>query len=230
MGDGRVPLERRGSDSWGGPGLPPLHPPGREHPNTALSCCPSPPLPCPHRFNWKAGAPLGWGIPGRGPPRGSSWSGVGVGESPKAPSTVTPAGDRSVNGCWLSSCLRAPCCPEGLRRFWLRSQLAHGKERGSHILMKPPGLGLQRWSPLSSLRHTRHPTAKKLYTTCPETPSTKLLPPHPHPGARGPKPPTHLVRIHRMNTSPQKETQRPPEPSLPHACPEEPFRSLAEQV
>lgn len=74
------------------------------------------------RFNWKAGAPLGWGIPGRGPPRGSSWSGVGVGESPKAPSTVTPAGDRSVSGCWLSSCLRAPCCPEGLRRFWLRSQ------------------------------------------------------------------------------------------------------------
>lgn len=74
------------------------------------------------RFNWKAGAPLGWGIPGRGPPRGSSWSGVGVGESPKAPSTVTPAGDKSVSGCWLSSCLRAPCCPEGLRRFWLRSQ------------------------------------------------------------------------------------------------------------
>lgn len=74
------------------------------------------------RFNWKAGAPLGWGIPGRGPPRGSSWSGMGVGESPKAPSTVTPAGDKSVSGCWLSSCLRAPCCPEGLRLFWLRSQ------------------------------------------------------------------------------------------------------------
>lgn len=70
------------------------------------------------------------GIPGRGPPRGSSWSGVGVGESPKAPRTVTPAGDRSVSGCWLSSCLRAPCCPEGLRRFWLRSQLVHQKERG----------------------------------------------------------------------------------------------------
>lgn len=84
--------------------------------------------PCPHRFNWKAGAPLGWGIPGRGPPRGSSWSGVGVGESPKAPSTVTPAGDRSVSGCWLSSCLRAPCCPEGLRRFWLRSQLVHRRK------------------------------------------------------------------------------------------------------
>lgn len=80
--------------------------------------------PYPHRFNWKAGAPLDWGIPGRAPPRGSSWSGVGVGESPKAPSTVTPAGDRSVSGCWLSSCLKAPCCPEGLRRFWLRSQLA----------------------------------------------------------------------------------------------------------
>lgn len=98
-------------------------PPSPSHPTGPL------PSHCPHRFNWKAGAPLGWGIPGRGPPRGSSWSGVGVGESPKAPSTVTPAGDRSVSGCWLSSCLRAPCCPEGLRRFWLRSQLVHQKER-----------------------------------------------------------------------------------------------------
>lgn len=109
--------------------------PGKTHQRSGdLSCIPSssshPIGPCPHRFNWKAGAPLDWGIPGRGPPRGSSWSGVGVGESPKAPSTVTPAGDRSVSGCWLSSCLRAPCCPEGLRRFWLRSQLVHRKKRG----------------------------------------------------------------------------------------------------
>ena len=34
--------------------------------------------------------------------------------SPSPRGTVTPAGDRSVRGCWLSSCLRAPCCPEGL--------------------------------------------------------------------------------------------------------------------
>lgn len=105
-------------------------------PSPLPSFCPGP-----HRFNWKAGAPLGWGIPGRGPPRGSSWSGVGVGESPKAPSTVTPAGDRSVSGCWLSSCLRAPCCPEGLRRFWLRSQLVHQKERGSLTYLRSPHLG-----------------------------------------------------------------------------------------
>lgn len=110
----------------------------QSQPRGASPARPPSPLPCPHRFSWKAGAPLGWGIPGRGPPRGSSWSGVGVGESPKAPSTVTPAGDRSVKGCWLSSCLRAPCCPEGLRRFWLRSQLVPRKERGSHTLRKPP--------------------------------------------------------------------------------------------
>lgn len=120
----------------------PIHPGGStpNHSSRELNGQP-PPHPFalgPHRFNWKAGAPLGWGIPGRGPPRGSSWSGVGLGESPKAPSTVTPAGDRSVSGCWLSSCLRAPCCPEGLRRFWLRSQLVKEGERFSHTLKKPP--------------------------------------------------------------------------------------------
>lgn len=87
---------------------------------------------------------------------------MGVGESPKAPSTVTPAGDRSVRGCWLSSCLRAPCCPDGLRRFWLRSQLVHQKERG--LLTNLSTLSDQHpW--LTQLLLPQHPnfsTARKL--------------------------------------------------------------------
>lgn len=163
----RSPQRGRGPGSLGGPGTrwgrrargsgrarPTSFPATQEGappttaPETETSSLPRPPSFCPgpHRFNWKAGAPLGWGIPGpsRGAPRGSSWSGVGVGESPKAPSTVTPAGDRSVSGCWLSSCLRAPCCPEGLRRFWLRSQLVHRKGRGSltHLSPHPEPAGL----------------------------------------------------------------------------------------
>ena len=174
-GEGRVSPERRGPGSLGGPGArlgrkatgsgrarPTSFPPTQEGvPQPQFQRPKGPPLltlpsvcPGPHRFNWKAGAPLGWGIPGLGPPLGSSWSGVGVGESPKAPSTVTPAGDRSVSGCWLSSCLRAPCCPEGLRRFWLRSQLVRRKGRVSFINLRSPILGLQGWSPPASLTLT----------------------------------------------------------------------------
>ena len=129
---------------WGGAGLPPFHPPGRECPNPTIAaprclpCPPSQPSALPSPVQLEGWSPLGLGHPRPGSPSGLLVVRGGGGRVPEGPQHSDPGWGQVCQGLLALLLPQGTLLPRGPAPLLAAVPADAQKKRGSHTLRKPP--------------------------------------------------------------------------------------------